>query len=103
MTTFTSPQFPQPQQQHDRVLASFPRAVTQMSPATIAKKPGHVKNDCRKLKRKEEQKSNDGQNTKKEYPTCPTCDETNHPGRTVLKRHWSPPQAQKPQFGYLRI
>ena len=42
------------------------------------KKPGHVKDDCRKLKRKEEQRRNEGQDTKKEYPKCPTCDKTNH-------------------------
>ena len=44
------------------------------------KNPGHVKDDCRKLKRKEQAnvKSNDGQSTKKEYPKCPTCDKTNH-------------------------
>ena len=29
------------------------------------KRPGHVKDDCRKLKRKEEQRRNDGQDTKK--------------------------------------
>ena len=43
------------------------------------KKPGHVKNDCRKLKRKAEQRCNDGQDTKKEYPKCPTCDKTTRP------------------------
>ena len=32
------------------------------------KKPGHVKDDCRKLKRKEEQRRNEGQDTKKEIP-----------------------------------
>ena len=48
------------------------------------KKPGHVKDDCRKLKRKEEQKRNGGQDTKKEYPKCPTCDKTNHPA----ERRW---------------
>ena len=36
------------------------------------KKPGYVKDDCQKLKRKEEQRRNDGQDTKKEYPECPT-------------------------------
>ena len=49
------------------------------------KKPGHVKDDCRKLKRKEEQRRNEGQNTKKKYPECPTCDKTNHPGNDVGK------------------
>ena len=49
------------------------------------KKPGHVKDDCRKLKRKEEQKRNGGQDTKKEYPKCPTCDKTNHPGERCWK------------------
>ena len=41
------------------------------------KKPGHVKDYCRQLKRKEKQKRNDGQDTKEEYPKCPTCDKTN--------------------------
>ena len=49
------------------------------------KKPGHTKDDCRKLKRKEEQKRNDGQNTRKEYPKCPTCDKTNHPAERCWK------------------
>ena len=43
------------------------------------KKPGHVKDDSQKRKRKVEQRRNDGQDTKKEYPKCPTCDKTNHP------------------------
>ena len=42
------------------------------------KEPGHVKDDCRKHKRKEEQRRNEGQDTKKEYPKRPTCDKTNH-------------------------
>ena len=49
------------------------------------KKLGHVKDDCRKLKRKEEQRRNDGQDTKKEYPKCPTCDKTNHPAERCWK------------------
>ena len=49
------------------------------------KKPGHVKDDCRKLKRKEEQKRNGGQDTKKEYPKCPICDKTNHPAERCWK------------------
>ena len=49
------------------------------------KKPGHVKDECRKLKRKEEQKRNEGQSTKKEYPKCPTCDKTNHPAERCWK------------------
>ena len=49
------------------------------------KKPGHVKDDCRKLKRKEEQRRNDGQDTKKEYPKSPTCDKTNHPAERCWK------------------
>ena len=59
-----------------------------IDPATTCnycKKPGHVKDDCRKLKRKEEQKRNDGQSTKKEYPKCPTCDKTNHPAERCWK------------------
>ena len=49
------------------------------------KKPGHVKDECRKLKRKEEQRRKDGQDTKKEYPKCPTCDKTNHPAERCWK------------------
>ena len=49
------------------------------------KKPGHVKDECRKLKRKEEQRRNDGQDTKKEYPKCPTCDKRNHPAERCWK------------------
>ena len=49
------------------------------------KKPGHVNDECRKLKRKEEQRRNDGQDTKKEYPKCPTCDKTNHPAERCWK------------------
>ena len=49
------------------------------------KKPGFVKDDIRKLKRKEEQKRNDGQDTKKRYPECPTCDKTNHPAERCWK------------------
>ena len=49
------------------------------------KKPGHVKDDCRKLKRKEEQRRNEGHDTKKEYPKCPTCDKTNHPAERCWK------------------
>ena len=49
------------------------------------KKPGHVKDDCRKLKRKKEQKRNGGQDTKKEHPKCPTCDKTNHPAERCWK------------------
>ena len=55
------------------------------------KKPGHVADDCRKLKRKEEQKRNVGQSTKKEYPKCrkgtqrTNCDKTNHPAERCWK------------------
>ena len=51
----------------------------------FCKKPGHVKDECRKLKRKEEQRRNDGQDTKKEYPKCPTCDKRNHPAERCWK------------------
>ena len=43
------------------------------------------KDDCRKLKKKEEQRRNDGQDTKKEYPKCPTCDKTNHQAERCWK------------------
>ena len=49
------------------------------------KKPRHVKDDCRKLKRREEQKRNEWQDTKKECPKCPTCDKTNHPVERCCK------------------
>ena len=50
------------------------------------KKPGHVNDDCRMLKRKEQAnvKSNDGQSTKKKYPNCPTCDKMNN----QVERRW---------------
>ena len=78
-------QCPLPLQHHDRKLAFYLRASIQTLLATTAKKPGHVKDDCRKLKRKEEQRRNDGQDTKKEYPKCPTCDKTNHPAERCWK------------------
>ena len=57
------------------------------------KKPGHTKNQCReKLKRKEEQKRNDGQKTKEKYPKCPTCEKIKPPGGTVLEGRWNPSQ-----------
>ena len=49
------------------------------------KKPGHVKDEWRKLKRKEERRRNDGQDTKKDYPKCPTCDKANHPAERCWK------------------
>ena len=49
------------------------------------KKPGHVKDDCRKLKRKEEQRRNERQVTKKDYPKSPTCDKTNHTAEQCWK------------------
>ena len=49
------------------------------------KKPVLVKDDCQKLRRKEEQRRNDGQDTKKEYPKCPTCDKTNPPAERCWK------------------
>ena len=60
------------------------------------KKPGHVKDECRKLKRKEEQRRNDGQDTKK-ISQMPNLRQNKPPGGTMLERRWSPPQAQKPQ------
>ena len=54
------------------------------------KNRGHVKDDCRKFKRKEEQRRNDGQDTKKEYPKCPTCDKTNHPAERCWKGAGAP-------------
>ena len=59
------------------------------------KKPGHTKNDCRNLERKEELKRNDGHSTKKEYPKSPTCDKTNQPA----VRCWKGASAHlKPQY-----
>ena len=49
------------------------------------KKQGNTKDKYRKLKRKEELKSNDGQSTKKEYPKCPNCDKTNYPAERCWK------------------
>ena len=33
----------------------------------------------------EEQRRTEGQDTKKEYPKCPTCDKTNHPAERCWK------------------
>ena len=60
-------------------------AIDAGTTCNYCKKPGHRKDGCRNLKRKEEQKRNDGQNTKKEYPKCPTCDKTNHPAERCWK------------------
>ena len=49
------------------------------------KKNLDIEDDCRKLKRKEEIKRNDGQSTKQEYPKFPTCDQTNHPAERCWK------------------
>ena len=54
-------------------------------PCKYCKKLGHVKDDCRKLERKEEHRHNDGQDTKKVYLKCPTCDKTNHSVERCLK------------------
>ena len=78
-TTFQYQQCPLPLQQHDRELAVFLLASIQTVLATIAK------DHCRKLKRKEEQRRNDEQDTKKEYPECPTCDKTNNPAERCWK------------------
>ena len=51
----------------------------------FCKKPGDVKDESKKLKRKEELKRNDGHSTKKEYPKCATCDKTNHPAERCWK------------------
>ena len=60
------------------------------------KKPGHVKDDCRKLKRKEEQRRNEGQDTKDIISQMSNLRQNEPPGGTMLERRWSPPQAQKP-------
>ena len=65
-------------------MASFPPLLTQESLTITAKKQGHTKDECRKLKRKEELKRNNGQATKKEYPKSPTCDKPNH----LAERCW---------------
>ena len=49
------------------------------------KKRRHTKDECRKLKRKEQLKRNDDQSTIKEYPKCLTCDKTNHPAERCWK------------------
>ena len=59
------------------------------------KKPGHVKDDCRKLKRKEEQKRNGGQDTKKEYPKCPTCDKKRITRRNGVGKALEPTSSPK--------
>ena len=85
VTTFLSLHCVLPLQQHDRELTGLlSSCIDQNITCNHCKKPGHVKDDCRKLKRKEEQKRNGGQDTKKEYPKCPTCDKTNLPA----ERRW---------------
>ena len=69
--TFPYQQCQQPRQQHDRAQDFFPLVLNQGYPETIAKKSGHTNAECRKLKRKEEQKRNDGQNTKKRVSKTP--------------------------------
>ena len=50
------------------------------------KKPGHTKSQCReKLKRKEEQKRNDGQNTKKSIQSARLVKKLNHPEERCWK------------------
>ena len=54
------------------------------SNCNYCKTPDQIKDECRKLRKKEEQKRNDGQSTKKELPKFSTCDKTNHP----VERCW---------------
>ena len=61
------------------------------------KKPGYVKEDCRKLKRKEEQRCNAGYQER--ISKMSNLRQNVPPGGTRLERRWSSPQAQKPQFG----
>ena len=63
----------------------FPSGIDPNITCNYCKKPGHVKTDCRKRKRKEEQRRNDGQDTKKKYPKCPICDKSNHPAEQCWK------------------
>ena len=49
--------------------------------------------------RKEEQKRNGGQDTKKEYPKGPTCDKTNHPAHRCWKGAGAHLKHKKPQNG----
>ena len=80
--TILFPQCQQPRKQHDQVLAAFHWALAQRHLAIAAKKPGLVQDNCRKLKRKEEQNA---MTTKKEYPKCLTCDKTNQPAERCGK------------------
>ena len=47
----------------------FSSGIDPMTTGIYCKKPGHTKDDCRKLKRKEEKERKDGQSTKKSTQT----------------------------------
>ena len=63
----------------------LPLGINPGTNCNYCKKLGHIRDDCRKLKRKEGSKRKDGQSSKNEYPKCPTCDNTNHPGERCWK------------------
>ena len=63
-TTFPSLQCPQPQQQHDDANGRLTTGMDFETNWNYYKKLGDIKDDCRKLKRKEENKRNNGHTIK---------------------------------------
>ena len=63
-----------------------------INPNITCKKPEHVKDDCRELKRKDEQRRYDGQGTKNENPKCPTKQTT---GRNDVGKALKPTSSPK--------
>ena len=60
------------------------------------KKPGHVKDDCRKLKRKGGTTPQWRTGYQERISKMSNLRQNESPGGTMLERRWSPPQAQKP-------
>ena len=84
--TFQSQRCPLPRQQHDRVMALLSFGIDPGSTCSYCKKPRHTKVKIRKLKkRRNSNKRNAGQTTKKEFPKWPTCDKTNHTAEQCWK------------------
>ena len=69
-----------------------------MSPASIAKKPGHVKDD-KKTQEIGGTKAHRRAGFQERISKMSNLRQKELPGGTVLEMHWSSPQAQKPQIG----
>ena len=97
VTTFTSPQCPLPLQQHDRELASFRLALTQMSPILIAKNQGMSKMTA-EISRERRNKRQRRAGYQEKISKKSNLRQNESPGGMVLERRWILPQAQKPQI-----